>query len=676
MACKVLCPSLPDLLRKTILTFCEGSVKFEHFLEVTGSLHIRSDNEKVTTFLLDELVSRAADEDVQCIDLSKPTLNHEDSKQAYESEDSAISKPNDPNSMPKKSRKLKRPVRKLTYDYNENYESSGGESDFEYAVVDQNQNETERKSPPHQFERVQRRLRDSLDNTDSNTSASSEEVARIRCVAKRADQVVSPYGPAAWEVTSTRPDDSPPCESRNLPEASMPLDPEFMPVQDAPCDLRREATPAERNDTTVTVAEASSLEASVGVERPASSQDPYQQLLEHMALARQLSPALSTMFQPLALQPLDVASLAWPPHLTAPKEEDRPTQPQNGLDPDCPAWPSYFSPAGPVKTEAMRDDGSETWDRQISCAECGKVLKSPKMLQIHMNTAHTHKTVYPCKQCGKLFYAASSLHSHRKRTHTSWEQKLKCTVCPRTFAFQSELLRHLDTAHNVSQYNVAPTAPFPSLPAPPPPVIISPCPPAVEPPPPPPTTTQPADTSPQNAASPPEITAPEKVEEDSYSKANKSSPVLVQSSEGMRYKCPECGMLLKSKECLALHINAKHTQKHAYPCHFCGRVFYAPSSRFCHVRRVHTSSEQKFKCLYCWKVFTFHYELRNHMKMMHRSKMSSRGNLAGDAVAEDETAMEIESSDSKPLAAANWGTLAVWGGAWWGHPCHSYGQGR
>ena len=36
--------------------------------------------------------------------------------------------------------------------------------------------------------------------------------------------------------------------------------------------------------------------------------------------------------------------------------------------------------------------------------------------------------------------------------------------------------------------------------------------------------------------------------------------VMVQSSEGMRYKCTVCSMLLKSKECLALHVNAKHTQ--------------------------------------------------------------------------------------------------------------------
>ena len=56
MGDKVLCQALPDLLRKTILTFCEGSVKFERKLEVIGSVHVRSDSEKVVTFLLDEQV--------------------------------------------------------------------------------------------------------------------------------------------------------------------------------------------------------------------------------------------------------------------------------------------------------------------------------------------------------------------------------------------------------------------------------------------------------------------------------------------------------------------------------------------------------------------------------------------------------------------------------------------
>ncbi len=59
MGDKVLCQALPDLLRKTILTFCEGSVKFERKLEVIGSVHVRSDSEKVVTFLLDEQVRQS-----------------------------------------------------------------------------------------------------------------------------------------------------------------------------------------------------------------------------------------------------------------------------------------------------------------------------------------------------------------------------------------------------------------------------------------------------------------------------------------------------------------------------------------------------------------------------------------------------------------------------------------
>lgn len=66
------------------------------------------------------------------------------------------------------------------------------------------------------------------------------------------------------------------------------------------------------------------------------------------------------------------------------------------------------------------------------------------------------------------------------------------------------------------------------------------------------------------------------------------------------------------------------------------QVFYAPSSRFCHMRRVHASSEQKFRCTLCSKVFTFHYELRNHMKMMHWSKTAGELPTAESETPKDE----------------------------------------
>ncbi len=37
-------------------------------------------------------------------------------------------------------------------------------------------------------------------------------------------------------------------------------------------------------------------------------------------------------------------------------------------------------------------NGNDSWDRAVPCRECGKMLKSERMLDLHMNTAHTHKT--------------------------------------------------------------------------------------------------------------------------------------------------------------------------------------------------------------------------------------------------------------------------------------------
>ena len=258
---------------------------------------------------------------------------------------------------------------------------------------------------------------------------------------------------------------------------------------------------------------------------------------------------------------------------------------------------------------------SDSWDRAVSCRECGKMLKSERMLELHMNTAHTHKTVYPCKQCGKIFYAASSLHSHKKRTHTSLENKFKCPNCVRFYAFQSELLRHIDTAHMPISRTVTSNNSATQLGSPRSLLNYN-------------NTNQPMPV--QSKLQSPTTSQSESVKQDVEASAAIANHVNGVKKEDTtddngtdseyRFKCQQCGQMLKSRECLNLHINAKHTQKHAYPCNYCDKVFYAPSSRFCHVRRVHASKEQKFCCDYCDKVCTFHYELRNHIKLSHKDK--------------------------------------------------------
>ena len=54
MDTKLICPTLSVVLVKTIKALCEINIKYDQKLEITGSLHVRSDGQNVLTCLLDE----------------------------------------------------------------------------------------------------------------------------------------------------------------------------------------------------------------------------------------------------------------------------------------------------------------------------------------------------------------------------------------------------------------------------------------------------------------------------------------------------------------------------------------------------------------------------------------------------------------------------------------------
>ena len=47
MDSKLLCPTLSMMLVKTIKALCEINIHYDQKLEITGSLHVRSDGNKV-----------------------------------------------------------------------------------------------------------------------------------------------------------------------------------------------------------------------------------------------------------------------------------------------------------------------------------------------------------------------------------------------------------------------------------------------------------------------------------------------------------------------------------------------------------------------------------------------------------------------------------------------------
>ena len=659
MDCRVLCPSLPDLLRKTILTFCEGSVKFQRTLEVIGSLHIRSDSEKIGTFLLDEQVVRSAvgDDEKTTDSGTKVTSN---SYVGEGRQDTSTSSGKGGFVLPpKKSRKTQKPVRKMNYCYMQSFESSDAESETDCVPLETNLNVEKGNEKGGEFMEarplgmLEKRMREYLDNADSNASLSSEETFRQATVG-----TMSPGGPVNYEVSSTRPDDNISAGNSHASGSGSTSPGEQLP-KDQTSNKNASETDMMQDPNQVIVKQESDLDARFVYDQSYARSYESALILSTMAAANAAR----------SLYSMDIDSDGFP-------HEDKYSpykhNPEQGLGNPKKLQDIYpeqiyaedlrngqYSSTGEnwggdgVNTSGgerqglgLKDSPEASWDKPVPCKLCGRALKSEKMLEIHMNTAHTHKTIYPCKQCGKVFYAASSLHSHKKRTHTSMEQKYKCPHCTRFYAFQSELLRHIDTAHmemaslSASQVGLGvDVSTFWASYQDPQSLGVM-------------TSQQPSPPVSQQDSSSPTLSqnSPEDVK----------PGVTVSSAMGLRYKCSMCGMLLKSKECLSLHINAKHTQKQAYPCNVCGKVFYAPSSRFCHIRRVHASTEQKFHCNFCDKIFTFHYELRNHLKLMHRNKLvqqavcdlSETERAGGDPMAGCDLS-ESEPARAEPLAGCD-----------------------
>ena len=54
MTARVLCPALDAMLKKTIIALCEVNVQYNVCLEISGSLHIRADGERVFNCLIEE----------------------------------------------------------------------------------------------------------------------------------------------------------------------------------------------------------------------------------------------------------------------------------------------------------------------------------------------------------------------------------------------------------------------------------------------------------------------------------------------------------------------------------------------------------------------------------------------------------------------------------------------
>ncbi len=112
--------------------------------------------------------------------------------------------------------------------------------------------------------------------------------------------------------------------------------------------------------------------------------------------------------------------------------------------------PSPLDPLVGVKVEMQSQvdaEGNVVQKKKFQCMFCGIFLSTKCYLKNHINAMHTKARVYPCEVCEKYFYSAGALRIHKLRNHWQGSKKHKCQHCGETFLLPIELRKHILKKH-------------------------------------------------------------------------------------------------------------------------------------------------------------------------------------------------------------------------------------
>lgn len=98
---------------------------------------------------------------------------------------------------------------------------------------------------------------------------------------------------------------------------------------------------------------------------------------------------------------------------------------------------------GKDNSDSKRKEKPKLEESDFTCKECGKVVKSIRALDRHMNL-HTGK--YTCDVCQKICNSEFSLRSHAK-IHQGFVGDQVCNVCDKKFFDKSSLNKHTLSVH-------------------------------------------------------------------------------------------------------------------------------------------------------------------------------------------------------------------------------------
>ena len=475
---RVRCNTLDSMLKKTILALCEVNVKYDVKLEVCGSIHIRSDDEKVLTCLLDEKlwsqdrklrregmlntirfglkglehrpVTSAA---VMPIKINEAKINEAKINEVAQAEErgeegeavdlsNGLKKPeddqdqnNDPKDIVMKEEKddvrddprmgcdlsggKPSPLPGDTMNHHGALDLSSNNSDCE-GYTDSEGASPRDQMPPHEMAPMLGHGMNGMPPGAMGMGAMGAWGGGLGGV---------PMGHVMNGTTA-------PSDLVAQQIAALNQMAEFMQSS-----LGMVMPPTQTAMTTAYSNAPTTLTTSVHNGGGGPHQSPLHHALPHTPLKSEPMTS-STSTSP--------TSIVAPPYPTAVAPPTRPPMSSGGM---------MMSPiqsammAGVTMESIMRDPltignpvQTKTGVKKWQCIFCGILVSSKFYLSSHINAVHTRTRIYPCEMCGKLFYSHGAQRIHKLRNH--WvEKRHKCPHCGQLFVLPFELRQHVQRKH-------------------------------------------------------------------------------------------------------------------------------------------------------------------------------------------------------------------------------------
>ena len=84
---------------------------------------------------------------------------------------------------------------------------------------------------------------------------------------------------------------------------------------------------------------------------------------------------------------------------------------------------------------------------EVLCGECGKICSNKAALNYHIQSLHS-SIEFPCMECGKLFRSKRLMRMHFNRVHSGRERQHKCQICSKAFLLPNDLKKHISQVHD------------------------------------------------------------------------------------------------------------------------------------------------------------------------------------------------------------------------------------